>query len=274
MRFDCPGQTIGGRRREVVLKLMQEKIFFKNSNNLKLCGVLSNPADDASRPIMILCHGFTRSKDTRTYPILEKLINEKNIATLRFDFFGHGESEGKFEDTTISEGVDDILRAIEYLKSLGYSKIGLFGSSFGGTASIIASSKTSDLDILVLRSPISNYLERELSRSPAKQLEEWKKKGYKDYFDTLGNKYKLNYTFFEDFSKNDCYQAAKKIEIPTLIIHGDADISVPIEQSRKLVEILPNGKLEIIPGATHYYSDPEQYQKHLELIVDFIVANI
>ncbi|MFA5926044.1 MAG: alpha/beta hydrolase [Parcubacteria group bacterium] len=253
---------------------MHQKIFFQNSNGLKLCGVLSNPADDVSRPIMILCHGFTRSKDTRTYPILEKLINEKNIATFRFDFFGHGESEGKFEDITISEGVDDILRAIDYLKSLGYSKMGLFGSSFGGAASIIAASKTKDLSLLALKSPVADYMEREIGKGNKKELEEWKNKGYKDYFDSKGNKFKLNYTFFEDFKNNDGYKAGKNISIPTLIVHGDADTSVPIEQSDKLVEILPNGKLEIIPGADHHYSNPEHYQKHLDLIVDFISKNI
>jgi uncharacterized protein len=253
---------------------MQQRTFFKNSNGLKLCGVLSNPADDARRPIMILCHGFTTSKDSTTYPILEKLLNEKNIATFRFDFFGHGESEGKFEDITVSEAVDDILRAIEYLKSLGYAKIGLFGSSFGGAASIIAASKTKDLSLLALKSPVADYMEREMGKGNKKELEEWKKKGYKDYFDSKGNKFKLNYTFFEDFKNNDGYKAGKNISIPTLIVHGDADTSVPIRYSKKLVGILPNGKLEIITGATHYYSDPEQYQKHLELIVDFIVANI
>lgn len=253
---------------------MIEKTYFTNSNGLKLCGVLSNPANDVSRPIMILCHGFTTSKDNKTNTQLEFLFNEKNIATFRFDFFGHGESEGKFEDITVSEAADDILCAIEYLKRLGYAKIGLFGSSFGGAASIIAASKSNDLGILVLKSPVGDYLERELSRSTKAQLEEWKNRGYKDYFDSKGNKYKLNYTFFDDFSNNDGFKAAEKIKIPTLIVHGDADESVPIEQSKKIVGILSNGKLEIISGANHHYSDPEHYKKHLDFVVDFINKNL
>ncbi len=244
---------------------MFQKLFFQNSNGLKLCGVLSNPADDVATPIMILCHGFTTSKDNRTNTTLERLLNEKGIATFRFDFFGHGESEGKFEEITISEAVDDILRAIEYLKGLGYSKIGLFGSSFGGTASIIAASMTKDLRVLVLKSPVSNYLERESSRGSGKEREEWKNKGHKIHIDSKGKQRRLNYTFFEDFAKNDGYKAAEKITIPALIVHGDADTSVPVEQSVKLSKILSNGKLETIQGAEHY-------QKHLDLIVDFIAA--
>jgi alpha/beta superfamily hydrolase len=67
--------------------------------------------------VIILCHGFTTSKDSSTNIELEQKLNSKNIATLRFDFFGHGESEGDFKNITISEAVDDILNAIKYLKN-------------------------------------------------------------------------------------------------------------------------------------------------------------
>jgi len=77
---------------------MKEKLFFKNSKGNKLCGILSSVNKDR---IIILCHGFSSNKDTQTFPILEKIFN-KNISTFRFDFYGHGESEGKFEDITVS----------------------------------------------------------------------------------------------------------------------------------------------------------------------------
>ncbi|GAH38486.1 unnamed protein product, partial [marine sediment metagenome] len=86
---------------------------------------------------MILCHGFSTCKDSYTYVRLEEILNGKGISTFRFDFFAHGESEGEFEDITISEAVDDILNAIRFLKESGYLKIGLVGSSFGGIASVI-----------------------------------------------------------------------------------------------------------------------------------------
>jgi len=51
---------------------MQKKLFFKNSNGVKLCGILANPADLAIVPIVILCHGFTTSKESATYVLLRK----------------------------------------------------------------------------------------------------------------------------------------------------------------------------------------------------------
>lgn len=54
--------------------------------------------------------------------------------------------------------MDDILQAVEFIKQSGHQKIGLVGSSFGGMASIMAASKTPDLSVLALKSPVSDYL--------------------------------------------------------------------------------------------------------------------
>ena len=249
---------------------MQEKVYFENSKGDKLCGILSDPIGD-KRPMIILCHGFSTGKDATTCVKLEKILNGKEISTFRFDFFGHGESDGKFENITISEAVDDILNAIKFLKAKGYNKIGLFGSSFGGIASIMAASKTTDLFVLALKSPVSNYKERDLERKTEQELEGWREKGYKYYMKGDGSKLRLNYSFFEDYDNNDGYEVAKKIMIPTLIIHGDADDDVPIGQSRKISRLIKNCRLEIIKDADHRYSKSEDFEKMMNLIVNFIV---
>jgi len=253
---------------------MQDKIYFPDSKERKICGVLSNPAPEPNVPVIILVHGFTTSKDSITYQRLEKVFNEKNIATLRIDLFGHGESEGDFEDITISKAVDDILNSIKYLKEKGFSKIGLIGSSFGGMSSIMAASRTNDLFLLVLRSPVSDYFEVDTKRRTKEEMEEWKNKGYVIHVNSFGEKRRLNYSFFEDFKNNNAYEAAKKIKIPTLIVHGDNDNSVPVEQSKKTASIIENCKLEIIEGADHKYSKPEDFEKMLNLIEEFVVGEL
>lgn len=252
---------------------MREKIFFKNSKGDRLCGILSNPTKDKGKSIIILCHGFSTSKNSGTYVSLEQILNKTDISTFRFDFYGHGESEGKFEDITTSEAVNDILNAIKLLKRLGYTKIGLMGGSFGGIASIMAASKTNDLFVLALKSPVSNFEEKEIMTKTKKELEEWKRKGYKYYISGDGGKLRLNYTFAEDFKNNNGYQAARKIKIPTLIVHGDKDESVPIEQSKKIASIIRDCRLEIIKGADHLYSEPEHRERMLNLISKFIIEN-
>ena len=252
--------------------MKEEKIFFENSKGIKLCGVLSNPTEDKQRPIIILCHGFCTSKKSTTCIRLEEILNESEFSSFRIDLFGHGESEGKFENITISEAVDDILSTINFLKQKCYTKIGLQGSSFGGLASILVASKSNDLFVLTLKCPVSDYYQLLIDKYSSEDIKKWKEDGFTTY-ETIDKKQKLklNYSFYEDAMKIDCYEAAKKIKIPTLIVHGDQDESVKVEQSKKTVQTIPNCKLEIIEGADHRYTTPEHFEKMLALISDFII---
>lgn len=202
------------------------------------------------------------------------MLNKYEITTFRFDFFGHGESEGNFEEITTSEAIDDILNALELLKDLGYKKIGLVGSSFGGLASLIAASKTEDLQLLALKSPVSDYSDLIIARQGKKDIEEWKKRGFIDFTGAGGKKLKLNYSFYADAKRINGYQAARKIKIPVLIVHGHLDETVPTDQSRRTAHLIANCRLEIISGADHRYTKPEDFERMLELISDFILQNI
>tara|TARA_Y100000310_G_scaffold345354_2_gene464087 strand:- start:3533 stop:4291 length:759 start_codon:yes stop_codon:yes gene_type:complete len=252
---------------------MQDKVYFVNSEGDKLCGILSDPKPNSKTTVIILCHGFNSSKESSTNTTLERIFNQKRIATFRLDFFGHGESEGEFENITITEAVDDILKTIEYLKQQGFLKIGLVGSSFGGIASIMAASKTKELFVLALKAPVSNYLERDLHKKSKEELEQWKENGYTMYQGRSGER-RLNYSFFEDFKGNDGYEVAKQIKIPTIIVHGDKDESVPVEQSKKIVEIFEKGKLEIIKNADHGFSKPEDFEEMIRLISEFVIDKV
>ncbi len=246
---------------------MEEKLFFKNSKGNRLCGILSNPTGDKTRPIVILCHGFNSGKDSNTNTVLKTNLDKNNLSSFRFDFFAHGESEGSFEDLTVSEAVDDVLQAVNLIKQFGFSKIGLEGSSFGGLAAVIVASKTNDLFILAIKCPVSSYLEFKEYANPG-LIEEWKKQGY-DYRE---NK-KLKYSFYEDIKENVAYDIAGKISAPTLIVHGEKDEEVSIGQSIKLSKLILNCQLKIIPGAGHLFKEGNSRQLMINALTDFIVKH-
>jgi len=254
--------------------MIQEKLYFKNSKRNKLCGILFNPSKDTSKPIIILAHGFASNKDRKSYLDFEKRFNEQGIAVFRFDFHGHGESEGKFKELTVSQAADDVLNAIQFIKTKGYHKIVLVGCSFGGMASILAAAKSKDLIVLALKCPVSNDLGKITADISHWPLQEWKEKGFMYYINKTGEKLKLNYSFFEDAEKIKAYEEEAKIIIPTLIVHGDKDKNVPIEQSKKLVQTIKNSKLEVIAGADHFFSNPEDFDKAHRLIVEFVVRQL
>ena len=77
---------------------------------------------------------------------------------------------------------------------------------------------------------------------------------------------------FVDAGKVNAFQAAPKIKIPTLIVHGDKDESVPVEQSQKTAGLIQNCRLEIIEGSDHRFSRPEDFEKMLTLVSSFIIG--
>lgn len=237
----------------------------------RLCGMLN--ALDKQR-VVVLCHGFSTSKNSTSYSAISKALNDKGISTFRFDFYGHGESEGRFEDITTTEAVDDALCAIKFMKERGYTKIGLLGGSFGGLTALIAASRSEDIEALALKSPVSNYMEKYLAPDFEEELQDWRNKGYRNYRKHSGEELKLSFGFFEDQQKNDGYIAAKKIGIPTLIVHGDMDEIVPVQQSIKTSGIIKKCRLEIIKGADHRYTNPEHFDRMAGLLADFLVQTM
>ena len=154
---------------------------------------------------------------------------------------------------------------ISHLKKIGYTKIGLLGSSYGGIACTMATSKTDDTFLLVLIAQVSDYKALYKIRLSEDERKKWKEDGFIDSFDL-----KLSYEYYEDFENNNGYESAKNISIPTLIIHGDADVVVPIEQSIKLKELIKNSKLEILNGAGHSCKINHSKEKCLNLSANFI----
>lgn len=250
---------------------MHEKVFFANNAGDTLCGILSFPK--GAKTTVIMCHGFSSSKESRAYTEMQKALDKKGIASLRMDFFGHGESEGKMEEITVSQAKQDIFSATKFLKQKGFSRIGLFGTSFGGIASIMAASQSKALSFLVLRCPVSDYLDKEHPMKNWQDLEEWKQKGHKMYSGWMGKKHRINYSMALDFQKNNGYKAGAHIHIPTLILHGTADTSVPFEQSKKLFKKIKNSRLVLLENADHFFSKPEHFHKMLETVTGFISEN-
>ncbi|MCP2597652.1 alpha/beta fold hydrolase, partial [Candidatus Aminicenantes bacterium AC-335-G13] len=101
----------------------------------------------------------------------------------------------------------------------------------------------------------------------------WKNEGYIDYTSVNGDNFKLDYSLLKEAEEINVYKIASEIKIPVLIVHGDHDESVPLNQSKNLASLLKNCKLEIIKGADHRYSDSKHFNKMISLISDFIIKN-
>lgn len=253
---------------------MIEKINFKSSKGTRLCGILSGPLPAKTNSIVILCHGFSTNKDSRTNIRLEDTFNSSGLSTFRFDFFGHGESGGKIEDITVSTAADNVRQAIGVVEQAGYDTIGLVGSSFGGMACLLTASERPDLAVLALKSPVADYADKPFFPDYKKRIKEWDQKGFIQITGASGQNLRLNKSFYRDAQKIKGNEAAAKIIIPTLIVHGSGDETVPLKQSLDAAETIKNCRLEIIPGADHVYSQHSHFEKMLELISNFVLHHL
>lgn len=220
---------------------MTEKIIFQNSKGLKLVGALHIPSQKTYF-VVIVAHGFTSNKDrARTVKVAEAL-SENGIAVFRFDFGGSGESENR--EIIIKEQVKDLESAILYIKERGYKKIGLLGESLGGLISLMG--YNSDVSAMVLWAPVTKA--KGIDIDDAAIL---KRKSFlirkKD-----GKNFKISLEYFEERAAIDRAKILKRIKIPVLIFHSDADEELPLDDSKEAIELLPEGSiLEIVHGVNH-----------------------
>jgi uncharacterized protein len=238
--------------------LSEERVTFLNARGQRLCGIVHHP-DAAPKAAAVLCHGMGSSKESEKFILLGRELAARGVLALRFDFAGSGESEGKFADVTYSGEAEDIAAAYEVAAKYGVKKIGVVGSSMGGTAALLFAAGAQNVAALAtIAAPVhpEKFAERFLTDA---QRRKWRERGFIVY-----QGFRLNATMLEDVETIDAAAAARKISAPTLVLHGDRDDTVPVEEGRELYAALAGPKhLVILDGAGHRITGA-----HLQKTVD------
>src|SRR5881628_121523 len=256
------------------MAVIEQALTFKDHEGHRVSGILASPPSHTDRAT-VFCHGFLSNKNSMTNKILTALLCEQEIAALRFDFFGQGESEGPFEQITVSLAVKQALAALELVASKGYKRIGLVGSSFGGLVALLAASEWPSLSCLALKCPVPDFPEMLELEFGQHGMAEWKTTGTIPDVTGGPGRVKLQYGFYEDCARHLGYDAAKVITAPTLIVQGDGDEYVPLHQSRRLYDALQSEKrLEILAGADHRFSRPEDFRGMTTMLADWAIQHL
>lgn len=253
---------------------MEKKLELNLTDQQKTSVVLATPEGSTSRAVL-LCHGFMSSKESETNRTLTPRLLSKRIAACRFDFFGHGESDGPFSRLTLTQCLEQTEGMIRWLNENGYTEVGLVGSSFGGWVAIHAAAKHPALFAVALKCPVSDYPPIWRAQLGETGMNHWKESGLLAIA-TPNGKARLDYAFYEDQLKYDTYRAAAQIKSPTLIVHGEADEYIPFDQSLRLFDTLrlPNDQreMEAIPGANHEFSKPDDFERMITRIEKWMLG--
>ncbi len=204
-----------------------------------------------SKKKVLLAHGWA-GRGTQLFQLADKILENK-MMVISFDAPAHGLSSGK--TTSMTEFIETIQ---QINKKYGPFDAAI-GHSFGGMA--LLNSVASGLNINKLVTigadnsipQIFKYFVNKIGLKPviARNLELFFEKKYK--------------------AKIDCYtseKAARKVLIPTLIVHDSEDKFVPVRSAISIRQNLKNGELLITNGLGHHkiFKDPYIIQR----IIDFI----
>lgn len=258
---------------------MEQALTFADPAGRAVSGILASPQDGSDR-LAVLCHGFLSNKNSLTNKALTALLIERGIATFRFDFFGQGGSEGPFERITATTAVTQTLAALDLVASHGYCRLGLMGSSFGGLiTTLVAASqpvpKGIPLSALALKCPALDFPEILRLEFGEAGMDRWKRMNVIPNLTDGSEPFPLRFAFYEDCLRYDAYKAAESIRAPVLIVQGDRDESVPLHQSRRLFDAIRTEKrLEILSGADHRYSRPEDFRTMTRLLADWLTTHL
>ena len=194
--------------------------------------------------------GSSPTRTARSTSPSERGLSQEGIALLRFDFRGCGESEGILAESTVSGRIADLGAAIEFARSyrgLG-KRMGLLGSSLGGYISLVKAAMNPEVRAVVIwATPF--HLDGIESQKDAEGMP------------LLGE------PFFEDLPKHHLLPLLPKVS-NGLVIHGQADELVPVDQAWEIFNSLGTYKeIRILEGADHRLTNPDHRQRATDLTV-------
>jgi len=226
-------------------------VSFENKQGVKLAAKLELPDKPECFAIFSPC--FTCTKETLATYRISQYLAKKNMAVLRLDFTGLGESEGDFGDSNFSTQIDDIISASLYLQTHYQKPEILIGHSMGGTASYAAAALLSDIKAVIsIASPSapSHVLHH---FGPA--LEQIKAGNDSEFF-VAGKPYPIRPQFIDNLESHHFEEVLNSLNKATLIFHGENDTLVDITQAEQLFSQLRQPKSFVsLDTADHILSD-------------------
>jgi len=236
--------------------------------------------------MVIFCHGYKGFKDWGAWNVVAGTFQKKGIHFCKFNFSLNGGTLDNpidfpdlqsFAKNTYTQEVNDLDRVIDHMYS-NYqnciSSIYLMGHSRGGGIALLNSSNELVKGVITWAS-VADYGDR---FPKGKELEQWIKSGVRYVLNSRTNQQLPHHiNFYNDYIENkeklSIQNAVEKLKKPQLIIHGNRDQAVDINQANLLKKWNPSAQL-ISFKASHTFNSSHPWEKptlpsELQLAVDY-----
>ncbi|MBE5319103.1 alpha/beta hydrolase [Pedobacter sp. MR2016-19] len=251
--------------------ITQNNFSLSGADGKLIIGDITFDEKNPNTPIILFIHGFKGFKDWGAHNLVARHFAGNGYRYIKFNLSHSGvpvddpidvTDMDAFASNTVSKELFDVNAVLDFIeKAYGKdTKVNLIGHSRGGGLSIIEASNDLRINKLITWSAIADFA----SLWKKEQEAEWKKNG-KIFVTNARTKEQmpLNVSLLEDLEENaaalNILDAAKRVNIPWLIIHGDDDVNVPLETAQTLAEANPGSRLVKIEGANHVYGATQPY---------------
>ncbi len=272
-----------------------KNIIVEGKHNKPILVDVFYKADDSPKPTVIFCHGYKGFKDWGAWNIMAETFAKSGFCFIKFNFSHNGGTEEQpidfldleaFGNNNYTKELDDLVAVIDWVcknpnlkTNADSNNITLLGHSRGGGIVSIKAEEDSRVKNIISLAGVSNYK----ARFPSGHLlEQWKQEGVM-FVENGRTKQQMPhyFQFYEGFVNNEerltIKRAVTNLKIPHLIIHGDNDSSVFVEEAKTLHQWNPNSTLKIIEGANHVFGTSHPWEKkylsnELQEVVDVSIA--
>jgi pimeloyl-ACP methyl ester carboxylesterase len=223
-----------------------------------------------SKPCLLYVHGFKGFKDWGFVPYAGEFFEKKGFTFVAFNFSHNGVGEDlqtfsepdKFARNTFSlelEEAKEMSHLLNHTDHFGRhlsGKLGMIGHSRGGGISILAAQASPAVSALVTWASVSTF-----ERYDKKLRQTWREKGYMEVTNSrTGQVFKLHTSLLDDVEKHgksslNILNAARDMEKPWLILHGENDETVPYYEAETLNIYADDQRVEmrLVPEAGHTF---------------------
>lgn len=211
--------------------MKSQKVIFKNTKGIALSGIIDFPLLGKPKAFAIFAHCFTCSKNLKAVDNISQGLTNNNIAVLRFDFTGLGQSQGEFTDSNFSSNIDDLNSAAMFLESNYQAPQLMIGHSLGGAAVLHASGAMESVKAVVtIGAPANPVHVKKLFKNGEEEIKE---KG-EAQVSIGGRPFIIQKQFIEDLEKNDSKEVISKLNKALLVLHAPQDTIVGIDNATEI----------------------------------------
>lgn len=275
------------------MKITQNIIIQGKHNKPILVDVFYQETNQPKK-VVIFCHGYKGFKDWGAWNLMAESFANAGFFFIKFNFSHNGGTAENpidfpdldaFGNNNYTKELDDLETVIDWISTnsdfkseVNKDAISLIGHSRGGGIVLLKANEDTRIKKVITLAGVCDFEKRTATIG---NLEQWKKEGVK-YVENGRTKQQMPhfYQFYEDFIKNkerfNVKKATQNLHIPQLIIHGDADTSVSINEAENLHQWNPKSDYQIIENANHVFNTSHPWKekkvsKELEITVKLCV---